>query len=119
MKNALKNYLKEHDEVVAVYCKIASIYGQPVNDEYEVVFHQDGGGRFSITEGFTEEELTKAKRYWKFVEKWQEVKSMRDIHIEQASGCCPYIYNKISEAVYKTWEMWEKEGLINCRGLAD
>ena len=22
MKNALRNYLKEHDEVVAVYCKI-------------------------------------------------------------------------------------------------
>ena len=119
MKNELKNYLKGHDEVVAVYCKIASIYGQPVNDKYEVVFHQDGGGMFSITEYFTEKELNKAKRYWKFVEKWQEVKSIRDIHIEQASGCCPYIYNKISEAVYKTWEMWEKEGLINCRGLAD
>ena len=119
MKDALKNYLKGHDEVVAVYCKIASIYGKPVNGEYEVAFHQDGGGRFSITEYFTEEELNKAKRYWKFVEKSQEVKSMRDIHIEQASGCFPYIYNKISEAVYKTWEMWEKEGLINCKGLAD
>lgn len=118
MKNALRNYLKEHDEVVAVYCKIASIYGQPVNDKYEVVFHQDGGGRFSITEGFTEEELTKAKRYWKFVEEWQEVKSMRDIHIEQASGCCPHIHN-LGEVVYKTWEMWKKEGLIHCKGLAD
>ena len=118
MKNALKNYLKEHDEVVAVYCKIASIYGKPVNGEYEVVFHQDGGGRFSITESFTEEELTKAKRYWKFVENWKEVKSMRDIHLVQASGCCPYIYN-IGEAVYKTWEMWEKEGRIHCKGLAD
>ena len=118
MKNALRNYLKEHDEVVAVYCKIASIYGQPVNDKYEVVFHQDGGGCFSITESFTEEELTKAKRCWKFVEKWQEVKSMRDIHIAQASGCCPHIYN-IGEAVYKTWEMWEKEGRIHCKGLAD
>lgn len=119
MKNVLRNYLKKHNEVVAVYCKIASIYGQPVNDKYEVVFHQDGGGRFSITEYFTEKELNKAKRYWKFVVEWKEVKSMRDIHIEQASGCCPYIYNKISEAVYKTWEMWEKEGLINCKGLAD
>lgn len=118
MKNALRNYLKEHDEVVAVYCKIASIYGQPVNDEYEVVFHQDGGGSFSIAEVFTEEELTKAKRYWKFVESWKEVKSMRDIHLVQASGCCPYLYN-IGETVYKTWEMWEKEGRIHCKGPAD
>ena len=118
MKDALRNYLKEHDEVVAVYCKIASIYGQPVNDKYEVVFHQDGGGSLSITESFTEEELTKAKRYWKFVEEWEEVKSMRDIHIEQASSCCPHIHN-LGEVVYKTWEMWKKEGLINCKGLAD
>ena len=117
MKDALRNYLKEHDEVVAVYCKIASIDGKPC-DEYEVVFHQDGGGAFSITESFTEEELTKAKRYWKFVEEWEEVKSMRDIHIQQASGCCPYILN-IGEAVYKTWEMWKKEGLIHCKGPAD
>ena len=117
MKDALRNYLKEHDEVVAVYCKIASIDGKPCN-EYEVVFHQDGGGAFSITESFTEEELTKAKRCWKFVEEWQEVKSMRDIHIAQASGCCPYILN-IGEAVYKTWEMWKKEGLIHCKGPAD
>ena len=117
MKDALRNYLKEHDEVVAVYCKVASIYGQPC-DEYEVVFYQDGGGRFSITESFTEEELTKAKRCWKFVEKWHEVKSMRDIYIAQASGCCPYILS-IGEAVYKTWEMWKKEGLINCKGQED
>ena len=118
MKDALRHYLKEHDEVVAVYCKVVSVRGTPTKDEYEVVFHQDGGGRFSITEGFTEEELTKAKRYWKFVEEWQEVKSMRDIHLEQASGCCPYLYN-IGETVYKTWEMWKKEGLINCKGPAD
>ena len=118
MKNALRNYLKEHDEVVAVYCKIASIYGQPVNDKYEVVFHQDGGGSFSIAEVFTEEELTKAKRYWKFVENWKEVKSMRDITLVQVSGCFPHIYN-IGETVYKTWEMWEKEGRIHCKGLAD
>ena len=118
MKDALRNYLKEHDEVVAVYCKVVSVRGTPTKDEYEVVFHQDGGGRFSITEGFTEEELTKAKRYWKFVEEWQEVKSMRDIHLEQASGCCPYLYN-IGETVYKTWEMWKKEGLINCKGPED
>ena len=118
MKNTLRNFLKEYDEVVAVYCKIASIYGKPVNDEYEVVFHQNGGGRFSITEVFTEEEFTKAKRYWKFVENWKEVKSMRDIHLWQAAGCCPHIYN-IDEAVYKTWEMWEKDGLIHCKGPAD
>lgn len=118
MKNVLRNYLKENDEVVAVYCKIASNYGKPVNGEYEVVFHQDGGGSFSIAEVFTEEELTKAKRYWKFVEKWYEVKSMRDIHLELALGCCPYIYN-IGEAVYKTWEMWGKEGRIHCKGPED
>lgn len=118
MKNALRNYLKEHDEVVAVYCKVASTYGEPVSDEYEVVFHQDGGGRFSIGETFTEEELTKAKRYWEFVEEWCEVKSMRDIHLELATGCCPHIHN-IGEAVYKTWEMWEKDGLIHCKGPAD
>ena len=117
MKDALRNYLKEHDEVVAVYCKIASINDKPCN-KYEVVFHQDGGGAFSITESFTEEEFIKAKRYWKFVEDWYEVKSMRDIHIAQASGCCPYILN-IGEAVYKTWEMWKKEGLIHCKGPAD
>ena len=118
MKDALRNYLKDHDEVVAVYCKIASLRGTPIKDEYEVVFHQDGGGCFSITESFTEEELTKAKRCWKFVEKWQEVKSMRDIHLTQVSGCCPHILN-IGEAVYKTWEMWEKEGFIHCKGPAD
>ena len=118
MKDALRNYLKEHDEVVAVYCKVVSLRGEPINDKYEVVFHQDGGGSFSITEDFTEEEFTKAKRYWKFVEKWYEVKSMRDIHLVQASGCCPYIYN-IGEAVNKTWEMWKKEGLIHCKGQED
>lgn len=31
MKDALRNYLKENDEVVAVYCKIASSYGEPCN----------------------------------------------------------------------------------------
>ena len=118
MKNALRNYLKEHYGVVAVYCKIVSIDDQPINDKYLVVFHNLCCDSFSIPEFFTEEELTKAKRYWKFVENWEEVKSMRDIHLVQASGCCPYIYN-IGEAVYKTWEMWEKEGRIHCKGLAD
>ena len=43
---------------------------------------------------------------------------MKDIHIAQASGCCPYILN-IGEAVYKTWEHWKRNGLINCKGPAD
>lgn len=76
MKNALRNYLKEQDDVVATYCKIASICDEPINDKYLVVFYSY---MFAITEVFTEKELTKAKRYWKFVENWKEVKSIKNI----------------------------------------
>ena len=55
MKDALRNYLKEHDEVVAVYCKVVSLRGKPTNDKYSVVFHQKDCSSFSINEGFTEE----------------------------------------------------------------
>ena len=117
MKDALRNYLKENDEVVAVYCKIASNYDKPCN-EYKVVFHQDGGGRFSITESFTEEELTKAKRYWKFVEDWYEVKSIREIlKAKVISGHFTLI--GVSEAVENTWEQWKRDGFINCKGEDD
>lgn len=95
------------------------LVGENNNGKNIVIVKTNTGKACFLQCGFTEEELNKAKRCWKFVEEWEEVKSMIDIHIVQASGCCPYIYNKISEAVYKTWEMWEKEGLINCKGLAD
>ena len=40
MKDALRNYLKEYEEVVAVYCKVVSLRGTPINDKYSVVFYQ-------------------------------------------------------------------------------
>lgn len=118
MKDELRNFLKEHDEVVATYCKIASIYGQPINDKYSVVFYQKAGGSFSINEDFTEEELTKAKRYWKFVEKWYEVKSMKDILIAKVIGG-NFLLMGVNDAVENTWEVWRKHGLINCKGQED
>ena len=117
MKDALRNYLKEHDEVVAVYCKIASIYGEPCN-KYSVVFHQKDGSSFSINEDFTEEEFTKAKRYWKFVENWYEVKSMKDILRAKVIGG-NFLLMGVKDAVENTWEEWRKQGLINCKGPED
>lgn len=119
MKDALRNFLRKHDEVVATYCKIASIYGQPpINDKYSVVFYQKDGSSFSINEDFTEEELTKAKRYWKFVEKWYEVKSMKDILRAKVIGG-NYFLMGADDAVENTWEVWRKHGLINCKGPED
>lgn len=117
MKDVLRNYLKEHDEVVAVYCKVVSSYGTPVKDMYVVVFHQDGGGAFSISDDFTEEELTKAKRYWKFVENWYEVKSMKDSLQAKVSGG-NYI-NGLDDCIDKVWEEWKQQGYINCKGERD
>ena len=34
MKDALRNYLKEYDEVIAVYCKVVSLRGKPIDDTY-------------------------------------------------------------------------------------
>lgn len=79
MKDALINFLKEQDDVVAVYCKVVSFGGKPANDKYSVVFYKKDSDSFSINVDFTEEELTKAKLYWNFIESWYEVKSMRDI----------------------------------------
>ena len=118
MKDALRNYLKEHDEVVATYCKIASIYGQTTKDTYSVVFYQKDGGAFSINEDFTEEEFTKAKRYWKFVENWHEVKSMKDILEAKVIGG-NFLLMGVKDAVENTWEEWRKQGLINCKGQED
>ena len=118
MKDALRNYLKEHNEVVAVYCKVVSLRGKPINDNYSVVFHQKDCSSFSINEGFTEEELTKAKRYWKFVEKWYEVKSMKDILRAKVIGGNPFLMG-MSDVVENTWEEWRKQGLLNCKGQED
>ena len=118
MKDALRNYLKEKDEVVATYCKIASIYGQSTNDKYSVVFYQKDGGSFSINEDFTEEEFTKAKRYWKFVENWHEVKSMKDILEAKVTGG-NFLLMVVKDAVENTWEEWRNHGLINCKGPED
>ena len=118
MKDALRNYLKENDEVVATYCKIASIYGQPTKDKYSVVFYQKDGGSFSINEDFTEEELIKAKRYWKFVEKWYEVKSMEKILEAKVIGGNFFLMG-IKDAVENIWEQWKLDGLINCKGEDD
>ena len=118
MKDALRNYLKEYDGVVAVYCKIASLRGTPINDKYSVVFYQIDSGAFSINEDFTEEELTKAKRCWKFVERWYEVKSMRDILKAQViGGNFPLL--GIADAVDNIWEQWKRDGFINCKGEDD
>ena len=118
MKDALRNYLKENDEVVAVYCKVVSVRGTPTKDEYSVVFYQKDGGSFSINEDFTEEELTKAKRYWKFVEKWYEVKSMKNILRAKVIGGNFFLMG-VNDAVENTWEEWRKHGLINCKGEND
>ena len=34
MKDALRNYLKKQDEVIAVYCKVVSLRGKPIDDTY-------------------------------------------------------------------------------------
>lgn len=67
MKDALINFLKEQDDVVAVYCKVVSFGGKPANDKYSVVFYKKDSDSFSINVDFTEEELTKAKLYWNFI----------------------------------------------------
>jgi hypothetical protein len=118
MKDALRNYLKEQDEVVAVYCKVVSLCGTPTKDIYSVVFYQKDGGSFSINDDFTEEELTKAKRYWKFVEKWYEVKSMKNILRAKVTGGNFYLLG-INDAVENIWEEWRKQGLLNCKGPED
>lgn len=118
MKDALRNFLKEHDEVVAVYCKVVSLQGTPVKDKYSVVFRQKDGSSFSINDDFTEEELTKAKHYWKFVENWYEVTSMKEILKAKVYGGNIFLLG-LGEAVEKTWEEWEQQGLINCKGPAD
>lgn len=118
MKDALRNYLKKQDEVVAVYCKVVSLRGKPIDDTYSVVFYQKDGGSFSINEDFTEEELTKAKRYWKFVENWKEVKSMKNILKARVIGGNFFLMG-VNDAVENTWEEWRKQGLINCKGQED
>ena len=118
MKDALRNYLKEHDEVVAVYCKVVSLRGKPIKDKYSVVFHQKDYSSFKINEEFTEEELTKAKRYWKFVENWYEVKSMKNILEAKVIGG-NFFLMRIKDAVENTWEEYRKQGLLNCKGQED
>ena len=118
MKDALRNYLKEHDEVVAVYCKVVSVRGTPTKDEYLVVFYQKDSDSFSINEDFTEEEFTKAKRYWKFVESWYEVKSVKDILRAKVIGGNFFLMG-IKDAVDNTWEEWRKQGIIKCKGPED
>lgn len=94
MKDTLRNFLKGYDEVVADYIKDG--------DKYKVVFHQDGGGAFSIDETFTEEELTKAKRYWKFVEDWYETKSRKYMLKVQTSG--GHFTDWLINAIDKAWK---------------
>ena len=118
MKDALRNYLKEHNEVVAVYCKVVSLRGIPIKDKYSVVFYQKDSGAFSINEVFTEEELIKAKRYWKFVEKWYEVKSMEKILKAKVIGGNFFLMG-IKDAVENIWEQWKLDGLISCKGEDD
>lgn len=118
MKDVLRNFLKEHDEVVATYCKVVSLCGTPIKDRYSVVFYQKDGGSFSINEDFTEEEFTKAKRYWKFVENWYEVKSMKNILKAKVIGGTFHLIG-IRDAVENTWEEWRKQGILNCKGPED
>lgn len=117
MKDALRNFLKEHDEVVATYCKVVYNYGPVKEDKYSVVFNQDSGGSFSIEDTFTKEELIKAKRYWKFVEEWNEVTSMKTILKEKVSGGC-YI-NGLDAKIDNVWAEWKQNGYINCKGPED
>lgn len=118
MKDALRNYLKEYDGVVAVYCKVVSLRGEHIKDKYSVVFYRKDSGAFSINEDFTEEEFIKAKRYWKFVEKWYEVKSMKNILKAQViGGNFPLL--GIADAVENIWEQWKRDGFINCKGEDD
>lgn len=118
MKDALRNYLKEHYDVVAVYCKVVSLCGEPTKDKYSVVFYQKDSDSFSINEVFTEEEFTKAKRYWKFVEKWYEVKSMKYILRAKVIGGNFFLMG-IKDAVENIWEEWRKQGILNYKGPED
>ena len=110
-KIELINYLKERNDVVAVYCKVVSINGHPVDDKYLVVFYNFYCSSFSIPEEFTEEELDEAKNSWKFVKKWEEVKSIKDILSSTLLG--------VKDAVEIIWKVWQREGLILCDGPED
>lgn len=110
-KDALRNYLKKLNGVVAVYCKVVSIYGRPDNDKYLVVFYNSYCRSFSIPEFFTEEDLTEAKNSWKFVEKWEEVKSVKNILSSLLLG--------VKDAVEIIWKVWQRENLISCEGPED
>lgn len=111
-KDELRNYLKKLDGVVAVYCKVVSFDGRPTNDnKYLVVFHHKYCCSFSIPEFFTEEELTEAKNSWKFVEEWEEVKSIKDILSSTLLG--------VKDAVEIIWKVWQREELISCEGQED
>ena len=111
MKKALRtlrNYLKKHNGTVAAYCKVVSIYDQPINDKYAVLFQDCGAA--AISELFTEKELTKAKRYWKFVREWKEVKSIKNMLL-------------FPLGVFYTdgimWKEWDEQNLLSCKGPDD
>ena len=110
-KDELRNYLKKLSGVVAVYCKVVSFDGHPVDDKYIVVFHHLYCDSFSIPEEFTEEELDEAKNSWKFVEEWKEVKSIKDILSSTLLG--------VKDAVDIIWKVWQREELISCKGPED
>lgn len=110
-KDELRNYLKKLNGVVAVYCKVVSFDGHPVDDKYIVVFHHFYCNSFSIPEEFTEEELDEAKNSWKFVEEWEEVKSIKDILSSTLLG--------VKDAVEIIWKVWQREELISCEGPED
>lgn len=96
MKDTLRNFMKGYDEVIAAYYKD--------KDRYLVLFHQDCASAFSITESFTEEELTKAKRYWKFVEEWREVSSLKDLLKIRVTDGDPVMLDYFSDVIDKAWK---------------
>lgn len=100
MKETLRNFLEGYDEVVAAYCKD---WNETGSDDYNVVFHQDGGGAFSISATFTSEELAKAFDSWDFIEEWQEV-SRKNLTKVSLTGGNIETLGIISDAIDKAWK---------------
>lgn len=95
MKDTLRNFMKGHDEVLAAYVKDG--------DDYIVLFHQDCNSSFSITDIFTEEEFTKAKRYWKFVEEWRDVSSLKNLLKIRITDGDPVMLHYFNDVIDKAW----------------
>lgn len=92
MTNTTKSFIKQFEEVLCFYHKANE-------NEYELLFVQDGGGSLRVVESASKDELNKMKHWRNFAEKFINIEDENEWKYRLVVGADPTAKSNIRFAL--------------------